>query len=92
MNYPSPEENPICQCRNNLLAAFWCPFGHMTECHFPYRCGQAACTHLHGYDFSAEEIKSLEAKARVNNTAYAYDQQGHATAKVSDHEPDPPTD
>lgn len=74
------------------MAAFFCPYGHMLECHFPYGCSQAACSHLEGYDFSAEEVKALEANARVANTAYEYDEQGNATAKVSEHEPDPPTD
>lgn len=25
---------------------FFCQFGHMTECHFPLDCKQAACSHL----------------------------------------------
>ncbi len=49
MNYPPPSENPRCTCYPNMLAAFWCPTGHMTECHAPRTCEEAECGHLQQY-------------------------------------------
>jgi hypothetical protein len=40
--------NPLCQCVNALRTMF-CPFGHLTECHFPMNCEQAQCSHLERY-------------------------------------------
>jgi len=65
MNYPDPQHNSLCQCKDNPLRAFWCITGHMTECHYPHRCSEAACSHLHNYDFSQDEIEVLEADARA---------------------------
>ena len=36
--------NPKCYCPSPL-AAFWCPEGHMLECHAGMSCGQAECDH-----------------------------------------------
>ena len=43
--YPSPSDNPECQCAGSPLAQMFCPFGHMTECHYPLTCSQAECSH-----------------------------------------------
>lgn len=63
MNYPEPKLNPHCQCRGNPLKQMLCQHGHMTECHFPYHCKGAACSHLAKYGFSDEEILHLETLA-----------------------------
>jgi len=65
MQYPAPRENPFCQCRGNPLRAFWCRHGHLLECHYPFTCRQAACSHLSLYHCSAEELARLEAEART---------------------------
>ena len=28
------------------IACFFCPFGHMTECHYPQKCAEAQCGHF----------------------------------------------
>ena len=90
MNYPSPDENPLCQCKGNPLAAFWCGHGHMTECHFPFSCQEAACSHLRRYDFSEEEIEELEADVRVSQTLYEFDEHGNATVNIRPPSSTPP--
>ena len=50
MNYASPEATHICTCRDNGMAPMFCPTGHLTECHLPLDCRQAACGHLPRYD------------------------------------------
>jgi len=82
MNYPTPTDNPGCQCGADGLKSFWCAFGHMTECHFPYSCVDAACGHLHKYDYTAEAIANLEARARQRSAAgelspYTFDEAGN---------------
>lgn len=47
--YPPPYKNPNCQCYPNMMAAFFCPTGHMLECHYPQTCAQAKCSHLAKY-------------------------------------------
>lgn len=42
--YPPPAENPNCICPNPMAQMF-CPYGHMTECHYPYTCDEAECSH-----------------------------------------------
>jgi hypothetical protein len=64
VNYPDPDHNPACQCKGNPLRAFWCQFGHMLECHFPYTCTEAGCGHLERYDFEPEELERLQQEAR----------------------------
>lgn len=27
------------------MACMFCPYGHMTECHYPYTCDEAECSH-----------------------------------------------
>ena len=44
--YPPPEFQPQCQCWPNLMKAFFCPHGHVTECHVGLDCGEAECSHL----------------------------------------------
>jgi hypothetical protein len=38
-----------CPAKNNArmtpMACMFCPYGHMTECHFPYYCEDANCSH-----------------------------------------------
>lgn len=29
----------------NAIACMLCPFGHILECHYPYTCQQAECSH-----------------------------------------------
>lgn len=29
----------------NPMACMFCPFGHMLECHYPYTCEEAECSH-----------------------------------------------
>lgn len=29
----------------NAIACWFCPFGHATECHYPYDCQTALCGH-----------------------------------------------
>lgn len=39
---------PGCVC-DNPMAAMFCPFGHMLECHYPMNCVDANCSHLQRY-------------------------------------------
>lgn len=65
LNYPPPDQNPLCQCKANPMAAFFCQNGHMLECHYPYDCSTAACSHLLKYEFSPEEVEELTDQART---------------------------
>jgi hypothetical protein len=83
MNYPTPDENPMCQCKGNPMKAFWCTTGHMLECHYSYDCSTAACNHLHKYDYSPLEIVKLEREAREKSERgdlwpYEFDDLGNA--------------
>lgn len=46
--------------RMTPMACMYCPFGHMTDCHHPYTCDEAECSHYHqdivdnNYDFEDE--------------------------------------
>lgn len=43
----------------------FCRYGHMTECHFPLDCAQAACGHLPQYeDFSPAQLDDMERRAK----------------------------
>ncbi len=63
-SYPPPSENPRCTCWPNMLAAMFCPNGHMTECHAPMDCEEAECGHYlfeHGHlDPESLELKPAE--------------------------------
>jgi hypothetical protein len=87
MNYPTPEENPMCQCKLNPMRAFWCPTGHMLECHFPHDCRTAACGHLERYEFTPEEISILEEQARermrLPGSPYILDENNNVIANVA---------
>lgn len=37
--------NSKCVCTNGMYSMF-CPFGHMTECHYPMTCSDAECQHF----------------------------------------------
>ena len=39
-----PPPNPECRCFNTMVAMF-CMTGHMLECHYPYDCEEAQCSH-----------------------------------------------
>jgi len=58
--YPEPALNPHCECRMNPMRAFFCATGHMLECHYPYNCIQAGCSHLPKYDIEPEEVDRLQ--------------------------------
>lgn len=57
--YPLPCRNPACHCATPAQALF-CPVGHMTECHYPYDCRTAGCSHLTRYDYSPEEVAQFD--------------------------------
>lgn len=62
--YPLPEDNPDCHCSLALHQMFcWC--GHMTECHVPYTCMEAACSHLERYDADPEDIADARIEAAM---------------------------
>lgn len=42
--YPPPEDNPECICEFTMQA-FFCPTGHVLECHYPMPCDEAECSH-----------------------------------------------
>lgn len=39
------QANPDCECFTPLAAMF-CPYGHMLECHYPVNCETANCSHF----------------------------------------------
>ncbi len=59
ITYPTPENNPKCKCYPNMMAAFFCSYGHMLECHFPMTCEEADCSHLARYR-DGEDIGDIE--------------------------------
>lgn len=48
-SYPPPDEQPNCQCQGSPMRAFFCPTGHMLECHVGMDCATARCSHLLKY-------------------------------------------
>jgi hypothetical protein len=85
--YPMPSDNPHCECWGNPMRAFFCPAGRMLECHFPYNCMQAGCSHLGKYDIEAKAVEQLEqlATERLRNGelhGYRLDNAGNAVAQV----------
>jgi len=60
-DYPSPAGNPKCVCWPNLMAAMFCPYGHMTECHYPMTCTEAECSHYQAeMDLEEDSLNDLE--------------------------------
>ena len=41
--------NPECEC-HTAMAAMFCPYGHMLECHYPHTCEEAECQHYQAYE------------------------------------------
>ena len=68
MNYATPDKAPICRCKDgSVLSPMFCPAGHLTECHFPLDCKQAACSHLPRYEeIDKSEMARLEELAEGN--------------------------
>ena len=62
MKYPAPDQNEFCQCKDNFGRAFWCRHGHVLECHHPFTCRQAGCSHLE--NLPPAERARLEAAAK----------------------------
>lgn len=88
MNYPAPQSNPVCLCKDNPMKAFWCQTGHMLECHYPYDCQTAACSHLRRYDFTEQDIAYAEVDAQTASKngklkPYTFDQLGNAIVEAS---------
>ena len=65
MNYAIPSQVNICACEEaGPMAMMFCRYGHMTECHFPLDCAQAACGHLPSYDdFSPSQLADMADRA-----------------------------
>ena len=65
MNYASPQNTEPCLCRGqDALPQIFCMTGHITECHFPFSCTEAACNHLPKYqEIGQENIQKLETTA-----------------------------
>ena len=61
MNCSSPEQAHVCPCRDQGLAPMFCPTGHLTECHHPLECRQAACSHVQRYE---EELTQAQMAQR----------------------------
>lgn len=46
----------------NPMACTFCPYGHMLECHFPYTCEGAECSHyrqeveVENYGWAEDEV------------------------------------
>ena len=66
MKYAIPSEVNVCTCQDAVpTVMMFCRFGHMTECHFPLDCSQAACGHLPSYDdFSEVQLDYMDARAK----------------------------
>ncbi len=45
------------------MKCFWCKHGHPLECHYPYTCREAACSHLPLYRLLPEQHAELERRA-----------------------------
>lgn len=75
MTYAPPDHVPLCRCRASsagAAAAFFCHTGHMTECHYPLSCDQAACSHLTRYDdYTQEQLSDLANRAQQRLTSMA---------------------
>jgi hypothetical protein len=46
-----------------MMRCFWCKHGHPLECHYPYTCREAACSHLALHRLTPEEFATLELQA-----------------------------
>lgn len=68
MNYAKPSESPQCVCRlKSPVAPTFCMSGHLTECHHPFDCQTAACSHLeqYGVQRSPAQIERAEESAQL---------------------------
>lgn len=60
-DYPTPDNNPNCQCKGNPLLQFFCRTGHMTECHYPQTCQEAECSHYEAeYEAELEDAGAVK--------------------------------
>lgn len=73
MNYIDPSHVHTCPCRDRGASTTFCMSGHLTECHYPLDCRDAACSHLPRYseDF-LEQMPRFEHEARQRLTALAH--------------------
>ena len=74
MNYQSPENVTVCRCLaggGGIAAAMFCSTGHMTECHYPLGCREAACGHLDRYRYDTCEDGDAQDHQEIEKTALA---------------------
>lgn len=91
MKFAKPNQVPTCVCRDtpNPMAATFCPYGHMTECHYPLDCGQASCSHVTRYeevdpaDFAAREELTLSFLQRISEP-HCDSCRGSGTIEISE--------
>ena len=69
--YPKPRENSQCHCRTRSAPMF-CFTGHLTECHYPMNCKDAACSHLEKYGFGPADLVPLRQAAVEHRRRYGY--------------------
>lgn len=72
--YPAPADNPRCICKHGSQQ-FFCTAGHLTECHIPMSCWQAACSHLEAYELDPAAITQLRLAAPAHRAANGYPEQ-----------------
>ena len=88
LTYPTPDDNPACHCKGNPLAAMFCDRGHMLECHHPYNCTGAGCSHLGRYDLPAGDFRRHQGQARekIRNgqlRPYRFDEHGQVVVDLT---------
>lgn len=79
MNYGPPDLSPHCACADSgprAARAMLCQSGHLTECHAPLTCEEAACSHLRRY-YEDEDTDPVELEARISR------QEAQATTRLA---------
>jgi len=87
MKYPAPEANPLCKCRRNPSRLFWCKYGHLVECHYPFTCLEAGCDHLEKYKLGRVKLiqaKEAARKALLDGILAPYDNDADGNIVVTD--------